>query len=87
MCSFEREFSLPCQAAAREPAAGRAEPLTEPSSPEVAWGLDPTRPRQGLPMRDKMNRGRVAIAVICAGIVLTVVVWAVLAVLAGKLIV
>jgi hypothetical protein len=34
-----------------------------------------------------MNRGRVAIAVICAGIVLTVVVWVVLAVLAGKLIV
>ena len=34
----------------------------------------------------KMNRGRLAIAVVCAGIVLTVVVWAVLAVLAEKLI-
>ncbi len=33
----------------------------------------------------KMDRGRVAIAVVCAGIVLTVVVWAVLAALAAKL--
>ena len=30
-----------------------------------------------------MDRGRVAIALVCAGIVLTVVVWAVLAALAG----
>ena len=33
-----------------------------------------------------MDRGRLAIAVVCTGIVLTVVVWAALAVLAGKLI-
>jgi hypothetical protein len=33
-----------------------------------------------------MNRGRFAIALVCAGIILTVVVWAVLAVVAGKLI-
>ena len=33
----------------------------------------------------KMDRGRVAIALVCAGIVLTVVVWVVLAALAGKL--
>jgi len=32
-----------------------------------------------------MDRGRVAIALVCAGIVLTVVVWVVLAALAGKL--
>jgi hypothetical protein len=32
-----------------------------------------------------MDRGRVAVAVVCVGIVLTVVVWAVLAALAGKL--
>jgi len=37
-------------------------------------------------MRDEMDRGRIAIALVCAGIVLTVVVWAVLAVVAGKLI-
>jgi hypothetical protein len=33
-----------------------------------------------------MDRGRLAIALVCAGIVLTVVVWVVLAVVAGKLI-
>ena len=60
--------------------------MTTSNDPEVAWGLDPTRPRRGLPMRDEMDRGRIAIALVCAGIVLTVVVWAVLAVVAGKLI-
>ena len=39
----------------------------------------------GLSELEKMDRGRVAIAVVCAGIVLTVVVWVVLAALAGKL--
>ena len=58
-----------------------------PLAAELAWGLDPTRPAPRAADWSRMDRGRVAIAVICAGIVLTVVVWAVLAVLAGKQIV
>jgi hypothetical protein len=33
----------------------------------------------------KMDRGRLAVALVCAVIVLTIIVWAVLAVLAAKL--
>jgi hypothetical protein len=32
-----------------------------------------------------VDRGRIAIALVCAGIIVTIVVWAVLAALAGKL--
>jgi hypothetical protein len=33
-----------------------------------------------------VDRGRLAIALVCAGLVLTIIVWAVLAITAGKLV-